>query len=317
VLCCLQAAGGCYVPLDPSIPDARLQGYVEDAGVALVLASRALADRAKDITSQVSLLRGSLSAPAVLLIEDVLSQPAVSIPQPPPPRPDDLAYIIFTSGSTGRPKGVCIAHRSLSDLCAKWYEQSHVQQSYHPNGITILNLASISFDVSVQTLLSPMGLGFRVVLPRLEDWLDSAYISHLITDHCVTYTNSTPSVAAALLENIHLDARSCRMQVWGCGGEALPVALVHLIRSRLPGVEVVNTFGPTEATVTITSWLSKVRLHFLCLCLPHADAPEQGKYDCQAIPLSLRDRAFKAHASPLGRQMSMCMYTWWTRGCSW
>jgi non-ribosomal peptide synthetase component F len=37
-------AGGCYVPLDPSYPEQRLQGYLEDSGAALVVTSSILAD---------------------------------------------------------------------------------------------------------------------------------------------------------------------------------------------------------------------------------------------------------------------------------
>eukprot|EP00775_Hariotina_reticulata_P000664 gene664-959_t len=44
-------AGGCYVPLDPSYPEQRLQGYLEDSGSVLVLTTSRLSQLAADVTN--------------------------------------------------------------------------------------------------------------------------------------------------------------------------------------------------------------------------------------------------------------------------
>eukprot|EP00775_Hariotina_reticulata_P004140 gene4140-4389_t len=43
-------AGGCYVPLDPSYPEQRLQGYLEDSGAALLVTNSTIGDLAVDLT---------------------------------------------------------------------------------------------------------------------------------------------------------------------------------------------------------------------------------------------------------------------------
>src|SRR6202140_3538037 len=93
-------AGGCYLPLDPSHPAARLSLMLGDAGASLVLTTQALSarlprlatlylDDAWELAQQ-----ASLSAAAVSDGERCGSLLA-----------EHLAYIIYTSGSTGTPKG--------------------------------------------------------------------------------------------------------------------------------------------------------------------------------------------------------------------
>jgi non-ribosomal peptide synthetase component F len=168
------AAGGCYLPCDPSYPDDRLQIYLEDGGAALVLAQATLMPRARAL------------APRGAVVEDVgalLAAPLAAAPPPPRRRAsyDDLAYIIFTSGSTGRPKGVAVLHRGLADLLPWMVEQ----QALTSTDVAMLT-GGISFDIHVLQLLSPLYAGAAVVLAKPEGQLDPAYIAALIVEHAVT-----------------------------------------------------------------------------------------------------------------------------------
>ena len=88
-------AGAAYVPLEPSLPQARLRDMITDCGARIVFAQASLASE----LDAVSL--------------DVLSQHDDPRNPAPAAGPDDLAYIIYTSGSTGKPKGVAIEHAQL------------------------------------------------------------------------------------------------------------------------------------------------------------------------------------------------------------
>ncbi|MGC7268551.1 AMP-binding protein, partial [Mycobacteroides abscessus subsp. abscessus] len=96
--------GAAYVPIDPSVPDARLRFVLCDAGPVVVVTTAELADR---------LARHGLT---VVDIDGraVYSQPSAALSIM--PRPDDVAYLIYTSGTTGTPKGVAIPHHNVTRL---------------------------------------------------------------------------------------------------------------------------------------------------------------------------------------------------------
>ncbi len=98
------AAGGAYVPMDPSYPADRLAHMVADATPTVVVTDgtvRAALD---------AVLRGT----AVTVLDDPEVEAALAVlPDAPvsdadrlaPLRPDHCVYVIYTSGSTGDRKG--------------------------------------------------------------------------------------------------------------------------------------------------------------------------------------------------------------------
>ncbi|WP_157932194.1 AMP-binding protein, partial [Mycobacteroides abscessus] len=99
--------GAAYVPIDPSVPDARLRFVLCDAGPVVVVTTAELADR----------LGGS--GLVIIDIDDVSSGPGaahIDGPQLSAPCGSDIAYVIYTSGTTGTPKGVAIPHHNVTRL---------------------------------------------------------------------------------------------------------------------------------------------------------------------------------------------------------
>ena len=94
-------AGCIAVPLDPSHPDPELRGNLDDAGVAVVLASTAHEAVARRLAS---------SALAVVVVAPDPTRTAEALTPLPPDRP---AMLIYTSGTTGRPKGAVHTHGSI------------------------------------------------------------------------------------------------------------------------------------------------------------------------------------------------------------
>src|SRR5205823_5525017 len=92
-----------------------------------------------------------------------------------PVDPDGLCYLLYTSGSSGRPKGVMMPHGPLLNLI-RW----QARDSTAGPGDATLQLAPVSFDVSLQEIFSTLATGGRLVcLPaeersdpiRVWDWI--------------------------------------------------------------------------------------------------------------------------------------------------
>jgi natural product biosynthesis luciferase-like monooxygenase protein len=145
VLATLQV-GAAYLPLDPSYPMDRLGFMVDDAGIAVLLATGSTATE--------------LGRPALTVIDPTQPDPtAPPTPPAPPHDPTDLAYVIYTSGSTGLPKGVMLEHRQVVNFFVAMDEVI----DHDPPG-TWLAVTSLSFDISVLELLWTLARGFHIVL---------------------------------------------------------------------------------------------------------------------------------------------------------
>ena len=96
-------AGGTYLPLDPSYPQARLAYMLADSETAVLLTHQSFADALSvQIDTTVCLDRDW---------EKILALPAENLDEV--VTPENLAYVIYTSGSTGKPKGVMVPHLAL------------------------------------------------------------------------------------------------------------------------------------------------------------------------------------------------------------
>ncbi|MGE1175485.1 non-ribosomal peptide synthetase [Pseudomonas sp. BW7P1] len=233
-------AGGAYVPLDPQYPRDRLLGMIEDSGSRLLLTQSHLLER-------LPVPQGVLSL--------CLDQPEVwkSTDESNPHRAvwaDNLAYVMFTSGSTGRPKGVGISHGALS---------RHAFASQHYYGLSAadcaLQFATFNFDAFGEQLFGPLTCGASVVLRGNEVW-DSETLYRNIVEHGITVMDLTTAywnmIAKEFAAAGPRDYAALR-QVHS-GGEAMPPEGVQAWRKAgLEHVRLLNTYGPTEATVTATT----------------------------------------------------------------
>ena len=95
--------GAAYLPIDPSLPAARIGFMVADAAPIAAITTTGLADR----------LDGHDVAMIDVADPAIRAYPSVGLPAP---AADDIAYLIYTSGTTGVPKGVAITHHNITQL---------------------------------------------------------------------------------------------------------------------------------------------------------------------------------------------------------
>ncbi|HEV2843814.1 MAG TPA: condensation domain-containing protein, partial [Thermoanaerobaculia bacterium] len=112
----------------------------------------------------------------------------------------------------------------------------------------------ISFDVSLLEIFAPLAIGGRTVLARPGGQQDPEYLVKIIQEQRITYTSFPPSLMYALFEAEGF-SRCDSLRVVVTGGETVPAVLPGQFYERLPGAALLNRYGPTEATISVTSWL--------------------------------------------------------------
>ncbi|MEV4314211.1 amino acid adenylation domain-containing protein [Actinocrispum sp. NPDC049592] len=157
-----------------------------------------------------------------------------------PLRTHHLAYVIHTSGSTGRPKGVMVSHHNAVNLM-NW-----AASTFSGRLSRVLASTSLNFDVSVFEIFAPLVAGGSIEL--VQDLLVLAE-----RPWQGSLASGVPSVFANLLDGPGLDVDA---DVLVLAGEALPAKVFDSLRKAVPGAQVVNAYGPTEATVYATAWQS-------------------------------------------------------------
>ena len=161
---------------------------------------------------------------------------------------DQPVYQLYTSGSTGKRKGVRICWGQLKGYF-DWVLSAY---TIDKNDIFDFSLDP-SFDMSVTTTLLPLYAGNRISVLTERKVMDPWLYSHYVNDAKVTIIKTTPSYFRRLLDvSEHVEFNDVRLII--LGGEALDTLLVKRWLNRYPAHRIVNEYGPTEATVAVTSF---------------------------------------------------------------
>jgi non-ribosomal peptide synthetase-like protein len=224
--------GATYVPIEVEYPDERINYIFSDMPFHAVLLS----------SSQES--RKSLQLPKAIVI-DKLRTIIAKQPKSRPNLPttangkDNLCYVIYTSGSTGKPKGVEITHRSI---CHYIRAASHVYEMTDKD--KVYQGFSLAFDASLEELWMAFANGATLVACTDKDTRSGVGLIEFLQQHKITFLSIVPT----LLSTLEGELPDLRLLVFG--GEACPANLVK--RWYRPGLRIMNTYGPTEATVIAT-----------------------------------------------------------------
>ncbi|NOK38903.1 amino acid adenylation domain-containing protein, partial [Corallococcus exercitus] len=223
-------AGGAWVPVDPLLPSERRAFMLEDSGARVLLTQAALRDRFPEPHRTSALC---LDAERDVLAQERTDAPACGV------TPRHLAYLLYTSGSTGLPKGTLVEHRSVANLV------THEAVAYGIGpGDRVLQFANLSFDLSVEEIFTTLCAGATLVLAPMEKLMPGSPLQQLLREQALTVISLTPAALAAT----PADGLPALRTVIS-GGEALPADVVARWAS---GRRLLNTYGPTEATVVAT-----------------------------------------------------------------
>ncbi|MCP4659783.1 MAG: amino acid adenylation domain-containing protein, partial [bacterium] len=229
-------AGGIYLPLDPGTPRQRLTFMLEDSGATVLVTA---GDAGRDLPA---------GGRPVIAVEAAEAQrrdlPGRRV------SPEQGAYVIYTSGSTGRPKGVLVSHRALAGYALSAADAYRIGPADR-----VLQFASMSFDASAEEIYPTLVRGAALVLRGAEP----ASVPEVL-DQCRTAAVTVLNLPTAYWHTLTAEAgqgvawpECVRLVIIG-GEEALPAALDGWQRWVGDGVRLVNTYGPTEATIVATRW---------------------------------------------------------------
>jgi amino acid adenylation domain-containing protein len=234
-------AGAAYLPLDPQYPQERMVYMLRDSGARTIVTERELVGRFDG------------QDPDLVCLETA-GDDWRNAPEPgglPGVTPGNLAYILYTSGSTGQPKGVAMGHRAITNLI--WWQLANSRLG---TGARTLQLASISFDVSIQEIFATWCAGGRLVLINEALRRDPLNLVRVIgmrqieriflpfsslqqlAECAATESNATPALREIMT-----------------AGEQLRITpqIAEWLR-RIPECKLYNQYGPTESHVVVTNF---------------------------------------------------------------
>ncbi|MBK9289586.1 MAG: AMP-binding protein [Flavobacteriales bacterium] len=224
-----------YVPLDLVVPMERVQRILAITGSQLVI------DHSGDVFP--STVAHVLDGQGALTRHQVAASAGI------PFRAEDpIRYIIFTSGSTGEPKGVRIT-REAAAAFLRWMTADF---GFGADDVFV-NQAPFSFDLSVYELFTSLQLGATLLLNDAATAKDAAAFLDRVKQYHGSVWVSTPTFAYLYLtEPSFTGDQVPSLRSFLFCGEALPKVTAQRLLDRFPAARVLNTYGPTEATVATT-----------------------------------------------------------------
>jgi amino acid adenylation domain-containing protein len=253
-------AGCVFVPLDPSIPEKRLEAMVAEVSPGWFLFESRFSGVLERIATSPARVISVDSVASIDTLPASLGQVEgyASFTNTEPPttevHPDDMAYVFFTSGSTGKPKGIAGRLKGI-DHFIKW----EIKALGLGEGVRVSQLTTPAFDAVLRDIFVPLCAGGTICIPpgrdtildtkKLIDWIDIEGISVI---HCV------PSLFRAIVnEDLNSDYFPELTHILMAGEPLLPKDVGKWIEKFGDRVQLVNLYGPSETTMTKFAYFVK------------------------------------------------------------
>ncbi len=238
-------AGGAYVPLDPEYPQDRLSFMLEDTQLSVLLIQQHLIERLPKHQVQLVCLDTEWQAISQLSDFDLVNSTSS----------ENLAYVIYTSGSTGKPKGVMIQHQSLVNLTQVAIVEYGLSAAWVGQSQRILQFCSICFDVATVEIYPYLSCGATVVL-RTQEMLNSV---QTLIQKCRDWGITVLSLPTAYWHQLTFELVNANLLLPDCirlviiGGEHPLEQRLRMWQQHIGEYpQLINAYGPTEATVEVT-----------------------------------------------------------------
>ena len=220
--------GGCILPVDPDLPQKRIQHILTDSKPIYILTDEIRKEAIKSKYHR---------HPASLVDQNNYVSDFGNFTIP------DHAYIVYTSGTTGTPKGVLVRNESLINYL-NWFKST---TNITKDDATIL-LSSFSFDLCYTSFYSALYNGQKIHILNRVDYLNTEYLLKYIAKHKITYIKLTPSHLNYFIK--YKDLYKNTFLKWVIiGGEKIKISDIEELYHCKSDILYMNHYGPAETTI--------------------------------------------------------------------
>ncbi|MDY2720127.1 MAG: amino acid adenylation domain-containing protein [Candidatus Faecousia sp.] len=223
-------SGNFYVPVDPQLPEKKLQTIVADAGIDLFYTDEENKQRLRDV---------GFTGICLSLTDKPCWQSADRSGELTPRSP---AYMVYTSGSTGVPKGVLKSHGAIVSFIEAYTETFPFDADD-----VIGNQTPFFFDASAKDFYLMLKTGAAMeVLPKELFAMPPMLIDYL-NKKKVTFISWVPTALSIVAQlNTFTEILPTTLKRVFFVGEVMPVKYLNKWMDALPGLEYVNLYGSSE-----------------------------------------------------------------------
>ena len=227
-------AGAAFIPCDPQYPADRINHIVSDSEASYIITT---ADKI-----------GEYPPEKAILVDDIVrgdkrENPGIAMSD------EELAYMIYTSGSTGKPKGVMLRHCGICNYLSD-FPTNTIMHNIVTRASTYISVTTISFDMSFKEHTASLCHGKTLIFTAEDEMNDPRALAELMQKYGADCINATPSRLEQYMEYAPFKEALGGCKLIMSGGEGYPLSLRDALRECAPDAVIVNTYGPTEITVS-------------------------------------------------------------------
>ena len=222
-------SGAAFVAVEPDFPPNRLTTFLIESGVDFVITQEQHAGLLNEFTR---LIIGS----------EVYIDPALH-PLPDRSQADRPAYIIYTSTPDGYPLGVAVGNSQVVHFADSF------KRTYNISGDdTLLQFSACIMNIFIQEVFGALLSGAVIAIPSSETRNDPEKLIRFIDDNYVTVVSGFPYL---MMELNAVKALPVTVRLLISSGNVLHASTVGHLLEQVP---VYTTYGPAEATVSVTTY---------------------------------------------------------------